>query len=338
MAVFYITEFADIGKRIQTGQCRSPKRPPFLSKQYRSPLVRRKARCCTATPYSCACAPIVFVRSRSELTRPPRQTACGCPPTCRNISRSLSLPAISQSSRTPGHVWSRRSRQYGRGGTHRRSRHSVRVPAYVALADGVPADVYMDFINNKYYGAVPGGLRFLRNSPAWGDKAGIWTQFAANQMVLTDKGLIINPQVTNSALQCRDLTLAPWVATRLTPTKIATGIDGTFNSATRLTANGTGTVNATMLQSITQASASTIVSFFFRPGKRRRSLSISPPMVEQPGPRSPSPAHSSASVFCKRSPIRRSAFKSSPGMISSPSILPNANSPGRAITHRHRRS
>jgi hypothetical protein len=66
-------------------------------------------------------------------------------------------------------------------------------------------------------------------------------------------GYLSEPAATNNLLYSRDLTQATvWTATNITPTKTATGIDGTPNSATTLTAISD---NATILQQRTLAAA-----------------------------------------------------------------------------------
>jgi hypothetical protein len=155
----------------------------------------------------------------------------------------------------------------GLGSSGRLSVPSVIIPppAFVPLADGVAADIYMDFVNKNYWGSSPTMWNFSRASVAWGDnQAGVWSQFANNVPVITNKGLVINPAGTNLALWCRDFTNAAWVKTGCTAALTATGIDGTANSASLITAGGTGVVNATVLQSITNASATTIAAFFLK--------------------------------------------------------------------------
>jgi len=56
----------------------------------------------------------------------------------------------------------------------------------------------------------------------------------------------------NDALHARDMTNAAWVKTNCTAAKDATGVDGTANAASTLTATG---ANATSLQTVTKASA-----------------------------------------------------------------------------------
>ena len=139
---------------------------------------------------------------------------------------------------------------------------TLTVPSFVPLADSVAADVYMDFVNGNYWGAAPSTWTFTRASVAYGDNAaGVWSQFASGVPVITNKGLVVNPVGTNLGLWCRDFTNAAWVKTNMTAALNQLGIDATANSATLLTATA---ANATVLQSITNASSSTVTSFFLK--------------------------------------------------------------------------
>lgn len=63
---------------------------------------------------------------------------------------------------------------------------------------------------------------------------------------------LLEKLATNIVLFPRDMTNAAWVKTSMTPTKDQVGLDGTPNSATRLTAQA---ANATVLQAITLGSS-----------------------------------------------------------------------------------
>ena len=94
----------------------------------------------------------------------------------------------------------------------------------------------------------------------WAD--GHWLSFASNQPRITDQGLLTEQAATNLALWCRDLTNANWTPSNVTTALDQTGIDGTANSASSVTAtanNGTLTAAA-----ITSASASRSVSMFVK--------------------------------------------------------------------------
>lgn len=66
------------------------------------------------------------------------------------------------------------------------------------------------------------------------------------------RGLLLEGQRTNLALQSNDWTNAAWVKTTMTTAKTATGPDGVANSATTLTASAG---NATAIQTVSLASA-----------------------------------------------------------------------------------
>jgi hypothetical protein len=71
----------------------------------------------------------------------------------------------------------------------------------------------------------------------------------------TYRGLLVEPAATNLALQSRDLTQAVWTATNATTSRTATGVDGTANTGTIVTATAG---NATILQAITSASSARV--------------------------------------------------------------------------------
>jgi len=75
------------------------------------------------------------------------------------------------------------------------------------------------------------------------------------------RGLLLEPGRTNIALRSRDFTQAAWVKTSITAALDVTGIDGASNTASRLTATAG---NATVLQSITSASAYRVTAFYLR--------------------------------------------------------------------------
>ena len=72
---------------------------------------------------------------------------------------------------------------------------------------------------------------------------------------------LVEPAATNSALHSRDLTNAVWVRTNMNATRDQVGADGSANTATRLTATA---ANATILQSLTLASAQRTWSAWIR--------------------------------------------------------------------------
>jgi hypothetical protein len=66
------------------------------------------------------------------------------------------------------------------------------------------------------------------------------------------KGLLCEPQATNSCLWNRDLTNAAWTKSNVTAAKDQTGVDGVANAASKITATA---ANGTCLQAITLASS-----------------------------------------------------------------------------------
>ena len=145
---------------------------------------------------------------------------------------------------------------------------TLTAPAFVPTADGVTADIYMDFVGGNYWGAAPApstsppAWMFSRAGVAWGDNtAGVWSMFTTGVPVITNKGLICSLGSINIALQSRDMTQAVWVKTSMTAARSQVGIDNAANSANLLTATA---ANATVLQSITAASNTYITSFFLK--------------------------------------------------------------------------
>jgi hypothetical protein len=138
-------------------------------------------------------------------------------------------------------------------------------PAFVPTADGIPADVYADFVNGNYWGTSLAAIdaALTRNTVAWGDYAnGTWVQFPAGVPVITDTGWQTQVVQTNYALQCRGLLNAVWVKNPAgTTAQNQIGIDGVINSASLISANA---ANCTVLQSITLASATYIYSVFLK--------------------------------------------------------------------------
>lgn len=115
----------------------------------------------------------------------------------------------------------------------------------------------LDFIN--YPGASLAPLTFTRaSSGTYFNSSGV-LQTAATDVARLDwlnstspLGLLIEEARTNVVLWNRDLTNAAWTASNVTVAKTATGIDGSANSASTLTAT---VGNGTVLQAITLASS-----------------------------------------------------------------------------------
>lgn len=111
-------------------------------------------------------------------------------------------------------------------------------------------------------------LTFARNSVALQERQdGVWEEVSANVPAVDwvssvgAYGLRVNETRTNRALWSRDLTNGVWVASNASPTKTATGIDGSTNSASTVTASADG---ATILQAITHTSTARTLSMFLR--------------------------------------------------------------------------
>jgi hypothetical protein len=99
-------------------------------------------------------------------------------------------------------------------------------------------------------GAIPAGLSCTRSSVAtYFGAAGLLLTAAVNEARLQWTGgqaeLLVEPAATNSLQNCRDWTATGWTASNMTRARVATGIDGVANSATRLTATAN---NATVTQ------------------------------------------------------------------------------------------
>lgn len=141
-------------------------------------------------------------------------------------------------------------------------------PFWVPRGNGVPADLFADFVNDNYWyaGARQASFQDFVNavrgtfsrasSPAAGyyyNASGILVKagtdiprFTYNPVNGAFMGLLTEPVVTNLALWSRDMTQSgTWVASNITTAQTATGADGAANSATVLTATG---ANATILQ------------------------------------------------------------------------------------------
>ncbi len=74
-------------------------------------------------------------------------------------------------------------------------------------------------------------------------------------------GLLMEATRTNEALWNQDITNAVWVKTNMTNAMDATGLDGVANSASTITASA---ANATVLQTVTKASADNTYSVWVR--------------------------------------------------------------------------
>lgn len=143
----------------------------------------------------------------------------------------------------------------------------LNAPFWVPRGNGVPANLFADFVNGNYWyaGARQAsfqdfinavGITYSRasspNAGYYWNSAGVLVQAGTDVPRITYHptshallGIWLERAGTNLALWCRDLTNAAWVPSNMTTALTATGIDGAANSATRLTATG---ANATILQ------------------------------------------------------------------------------------------
>lgn len=114
-------------------------------------------------------------------------------------------------------------------------------------------------LSAPFFGASVDGVRYFLTQNGNTVSGGIVTSGIGT--TLSPVGVKHETASTNIALWCRDMTNAAWVATTMTPTLDATGIDGMPLSASTLTATGAG---ATLLQTVTLASSRRIFSTFIK--------------------------------------------------------------------------
>lgn len=109
---------------------------------------------------------------------------------------------------------------------------------------------------------APSGLTVTRASNGYAEtKSGQLTSFGSNVLRRTDKGALIEMARTNLALWSRDFTNAAWVKVNITAALNQTGVDGTANSASSLTAtSGLGTV----LQTVISPSAARVTTCYVK--------------------------------------------------------------------------
>jgi hypothetical protein len=145
----------------------------------------------------------------------------------------------------------------------------ARVGSEAAIVEAVPL-IGLDFLQ-----ATPSSMGAWSPARGGAGGAGEATYFdAAGNLVIAAagewridhdpitrerRGLLLEPGRTNIALKSRDFTHAAWVKTNINAARDVAGIDGTSNTASRLTATAG---NATALQAITSTSAGHVTSFF----------------------------------------------------------------------------
>jgi hypothetical protein len=147
----------------------------------------------------------------------------------------------------------------------------ARVGSQEALVEAAPV-VALDFMQ-----AVPSSMAAWSAARGGGGGAGEATYFGADGLLKIAtagewridhmpgtgirRGVLLEPGRTNAALQAQDFTQAAWVKTNITAARDVVDLRGLANTASRLTATAN---NATVLQSITAASAARVTSFYLR--------------------------------------------------------------------------
>lgn len=137
---------------------------------------------------------------------------------------------------------------------------------------GVSIDI--DFANRRYW-VSQGGYRDAGNifsttraSVKYCQRLdGLLIQVASGVPCITDQGNLVETGATNLALWARDLTNAAWVKVGVGTALNATGVDGTANSATALTATGTAsscTASCTVLQTVVHASSTDAFAVYIK--------------------------------------------------------------------------
>ena len=128
-----------------------------------------------------------------------------------------------------------------------------------------------DFVQSPGLVAGRGGqtITFTRATSAWYfnsagnlvDAGSGNPRFDYNPVTLDARGLLMEEARTNLLLWNRDLTNVAWTPTSITPLKNITGLDGSANSASRITATG---ASGTLLQIVTSASATRISTAYVK--------------------------------------------------------------------------
>lgn len=144
---------------------------------------------------------------------------------------------------------------------------------WVLKGDGVRADIDLDFANGRGWQgrlASPASLMTCTRAISGtghtydyaDDSNGNWLQFLAGVPRITNNGLLVEEARTNVVLYSRDLTNAAWnTKTNITVALNQTGIDGTTNSASSITATNS---NAIISQGITLSSSARFQSAFVK--------------------------------------------------------------------------
>ena len=147
---------------------------------------------------------------------------------------------------------------------------SVSTKSYAGVLPGGAYDpVGPTFALDFMSGAVDSRLTYTRSGNAWYfNSAGLLSSVSTNvprfdydPTTLQLKGLLIEQNRENDALYSRDLSNAVWTKTNATAALNVTGLDGTANSASTLTATGS---NATALQTYTLSSNAGVFSVYLK--------------------------------------------------------------------------
>jgi hypothetical protein len=130
--------------------------------------------------------------------------------------------------------------------------------AMIIKDSGTPANSYNGAPASKLTYTSPSAKVIRGADGLFSSASTIRTEYDASGTAL---GVRCEEARTNRVLWNRDLTNAAWTATNITAAKDQTGIDGTANGASSITATAG---NGTILQSITSASAARITSAFVK--------------------------------------------------------------------------
>lgn len=148
----------------------------------------------------------------------------------------------------------------------------VQLPGIIAPLSG--AGMGAECAGGPIYGTQGEAITVVRATTKLGTRSdGVLVEIPANQpcvMVAPGGylGILVERACTNLCLHSNDLTQAEWVKVNMVAAKTATGPDNVANSASTITAQA---ANATILQTITVASASRSTSVYV---KRRTGVGV----------------------------------------------------------------
>lgn len=125
--------------------------------------------------------------------------------------------------------------------------------------------ITLDFTTNTASGTCASIAACMSNSNSTGgyvqNSDGTWILISANTIRRGTNGLLSEPPRTQATTSSRDLTNAAWTKTNITAAKTATGIEGTGNTASNLTATA---ANGTVCQAVTASTGGSISVFIKR--------------------------------------------------------------------------